>query len=500
MTRSLISWQRGGGRRRLQAPRVECLEARDLPGFLAPLNMDLGYSPRAMALGHFRGNQLPLDLAVADFYGVNVLLGNGDGTFAPPVHYFTGDNTSSVAVGDVDGDGTLDLVVANYGRSPFYDSGVSVLLGNGDGTFQPARNVFLNPQRPPTSVAVGDFNGDGLLDIAVAGPLRCDYCAPAFVDVLLGHGDGTFQLRDEYYPDGVPDFMVVADFDRDRIPDLAVLTHPYPYTTSEVTVLLDNGDGTFRHGGDYAGTSGWDSLAVGDFRGIGNFDLAVADNDNNSVNVLLGNGDGTFQPARAFPAGPRPNGVAVGDFNGDGKLDLAVANFGSNNVSALLGNGDGTFQPAQSFPAGTYPFALAVGDFNGDGFPDLAVGRYNGVSILLNDTTWPPGAGPASGPGTGLNGRALASVALPAAAPSLPAPAHDSLMAPIAVDPIEPLAAPHLANALFASPTRDDPALTLLEVPFVIPQAQWPTSWQLLLLNDLDLVEQALTTLVWQGP
>jgi hypothetical protein len=325
-----------------------------------------GNLPFSVAVGDFNGDG-KLDLAVADNGGgVSVLLGNGDGTFQPAVSYAAGSIPWSVAVGDFNGDGKLDLAVANAGSD-----NVSVLLGNGDGTFQPAVNYAAGVS--PNSVAVGDFNGDGKLDLALADN-------GGGVSVLLGNGDGTFQPAVSYAAGTFPYSVAVGDFNGDGKLDLAVADNG-----GGVSVLLGNGDGTFQPAVSYAaGSIPW-SAAVGDFNGDGKLDLAVANWGSNNVSVLLGNGDGTFQPAVNYAAGVSPHSVAVGDFNGDGKLDLAVANMDSNNVSVLLGNGDGTFQPAVNFATGPFPVSVAVGDFNGDGRLDLAVASFawNDVSILL---------------------------------------------------------------------------------------------------------------------
>jgi hypothetical protein len=202
-------------------------------------------------------------------------------------------------------------------------------------------------------------------------------------------------------------------------------------------VLLGNGDGTF---GQTAVTSDAGAaplaLAVADFNGDGNPDLAVTQFDGNTVNVLLGNGDGTFQTGPSYTVGSglhsSPFAVAVADFNRDGISDLVTANYNSDNVSVLLGNGDGTFQAATNYDTDLNAVSVAVGDFNGDGFPDLAAANHYGdnVSVLRNAKDWsapssgvPPlglsspastGASPLVGQTT--NERTEAALALPAAA------------------------------------------------------------------------------------
>src|SRR5579862_1673314 len=255
------------------------------------------------------------------------------GDFGAPASYAVGTGlgpVGSVALGDFNGDGKADLVVTNYP-----DSSVSVLLGNGDGTFQSKVDYSAGPQ--PVSVAVGDFNGDGKVDLVVANGND----GPSNVSVLLGNGDGTFQAAANY----------------------SVGSLLYPYMSPA-------------------------SVAVGDFNGDGKADLATA-NQFGNVSVLLGNGDGTFETAAHYPAGAGAVAVAVGDFNGDGKADLVTVNYADNSLSVLLGNGDGTFQASVNYTLATFPYvspdSVAVADFNGDGKADLAVANASAgsVSVLL---------------------------------------------------------------------------------------------------------------------
>ena len=296
---------------------------------------------------------------------VSVLSNNGDGTFAPAVNYTVRD-PESVAVGDFNGDGKADLAVAT-GQI----DGLDVLVNNGDGTFASA--VAYNPGYVGLSVAVGDFNKDGKLDLVEA---------TGGVSVLLGNGNGTFQAAKHYTATNAS-LVAVGDFCGKGNLDLAVAS-TYSGT---VSVLQGNGNGTFQPPGVAytVGTQPY-SMAVGDFNGDGNLDLAVANYGSNNVSVLLGNGDCTFQDAVNYAAG-LPKSVAVGDFNGDGKLDLAVANY-LFPTSVLLGNGDGTFQTQVLYEAYLGSNAVAVGDFNGDGRPDLvsALSPLAEVAILMNAT------------------------------------------------------------------------------------------------------------------
>jgi hypothetical protein len=335
-------------------------------GFLAQATYSTA-GPASVVAADFNGDGMT-DLAILS-YGL-VLLGNGDGTFQPG-RFSYGTLCYFGAAGDFNGDGNTDVVCANELNT------VTVLLGNGDGTFQPP--VAYPAGAEPLGVAVGDFDGDGNADLAVASAVDNK------VYVLLGNGDGTFRPAVSYDVGRFPTCVTVGDFNGDHKTDLAV-ANDGGYT---VSILLGNGDGTFEAAASYAAGVGPDAIAAADFNGDGRLDLAVATAETGVI-VLLGNGDGTFQPQVAYPAGTAEYALAVADFNGDGRPDLAVTN-GSNNLTVLLGNGDGTFQAGVGYSVGEGPASLASGDFNGDGRADLAVGYSPGnVSVLL-------GAAPAPG-------------------------------------------------------------------------------------------------------
>jgi len=333
----------------------------------------LGTQPQSVVVGDFRGIGRT-DLAVANVVSDNVtiLLSNGDGTFAngssSPI--LVGTFPVSIAAGDFNGDGKLDLATVNVATQ-----NLTILLGNGDGTFK-ALTQSVPAGSIPEQVVVGDFNGDGKLDLAVT-------LYGNGVLILLGNGDGTFTPVPAIPATGsYPDDLAVGDFNGDGKLDLAV-TNEYG---KSLTILLGNGDGTFTAATSPAVGTYPLAIAAGDFNGDGKLDLAVVDSGDNNLTILLGNADGTFQ-AKASPAtGANPVGLAIADFNGDGKLDLAVTNQGGGNVSILLGNGDGTFTPSASSPAtGESPGQIAVGDFNQDGQLDLAMANEgtNNISVLL---------------------------------------------------------------------------------------------------------------------
>jgi hypothetical protein len=274
------------------------------------------------------------DLVVANFGGtVGVLLGNGDGTFRAPVSYSSGGlEAFSVAIADLRGNGHMDLVVANWCPSSGCENGVlGVLLGNGDGTFQ-APVTYSSGGYQSYSVAIGDVNGDGKPDLVAANLCQsAGNCGNGGVGVLLGNGDGTFQTAVSYSAGGTgTESVVIGDVNGDGYPDLAVANDLECNTCSDggVSVLLGNGNGTFQAAVSYdSGGQKAFSVVIGDVNGDGYPDLVVANVISSSVGALLGNGNGTFQTAATYDSG----GIgaylaAVADVNGDGKLDVVVAN------------------------------------------------------------------------------------------------------------------------------------------------------------------------------
>jgi hypothetical protein len=226
-----------------------------------------------------------------------VLLGNGDGTFGAKSDYATGNGPVSVAIGDLNGDGKPDLAVASAGSYPNYYGTVSVLLGNGDGTFGTKTDYATGSN--PRSVAIGDFNGDGKPDLVVANQLS------STVSVLFGNGNGTFGARCDYGTGNAPSSVAIGDLNGDGKPDLAVTNEGSPTASNTVSVLLGNGDGTFGARIGYGTGSGPSSVAIGDLNGDGRLDLAVASGA--GVSVLLNTGG-----SGNVGVGPTPGGGAGG--------------------------------------------------------------------------------------------------------------------------------------------------------------------------------------------
>src|SRR6266852_4026269 len=315
--------------------------------------------------------KLDLVLTVVSQGGVGVFLGRGDGTFQPEVNYTTGVYPLAFTAQYMNGYGNLDLVVADQ-ESNY----VSVLLGKGDGTFSPRTNLPAGPSSPvqlyATAAVVGDFDGDGIPDLAV-DEVDFDYPGTGVVSVLLGKGKGVFQSPVSTKSNGAMDIMEAGDFNGDGRLDIALSTG------NGAAVMLGNSDGTFGSPLQVVNTLGTPArgLVTGDFNNDGNQDLVVNLNPN-GIAVMLGNGDGTFQSAVTYPTDQLPSGLTVADLNGDGIPDVIAT---GDKVDVFLGKGDGTFPKRVDYNAGNFPVQVITGDFNADGKLDIAAAAEGTAAI-----------------------------------------------------------------------------------------------------------------------
>jgi hypothetical protein len=375
----------------------------------------VGTMPVAMAVADVNGDGLA-DLIVANLESdnISVLLGSRGGGFSPapgsPIAEGDAYQPVAVAVGDFNGDGKPDLVIANRDRALW------LYFGDGTGAFTRAPYPYYS-DASPVAMAAADLNGDGNTDLAIANG------ANGTVDVRPGDGAGGFGIGIEIAFGLENSAIAAGDFNGDGYADLAVAD----FADGKVWILLGNRDGAPTNGSSFAAAN-VTSIAVADFNVDGKADLAFT--NSTGVTVMLGDGTGAFNPAPGspFPTGSQPSSVAVGDFNGDGVPDLAVANKKDGTVSVLLGNGSGGFSPMSGSPfgvgAGSSPAAIVVADFNGDGRADLAVAgsatnniiQLLATPLLLGPGTLPTGAVnqvyPATSVGvTGANGPFIWSAA-----------------------------------------------------------------------------------------
>ncbi|HUQ93494.1 MAG TPA: VCBS repeat-containing protein, partial [Bryobacteraceae bacterium] len=393
--------------------------------FQPPVRVARGFVATSVASGDFNKDGNP-DIAVSSetSSSATILLGNGNGTFGPPGSYVTRAGAGPFFVTDFDSDGNSDVVFGaghpDGITAAANDSNVTVLYGRGNGTLHAAPSVVLPSLGEFT---VGDFNGDGLPDVAATAPLTNGLSNTAGLNLAFNDGNGTLTPQP---PIPVPSQnapaqlsrITSADFNGDGRRDVAVTSG------SIVHVLTANGAGGFNAPASFTASSQMTSITAADVNGDNRQDLVFTDEGEDSVSVALGNGNGTFQTRTIMNAGVDPKGAVAADVNGDGRPDLIVVNFGTagndsvpGGISVLLGGGSGAFQAAANFAAGLHPTNVTVGDVNLDGRPDIIVSTGganaatlvavlpgNGNGTFQTPTLLPAGFGPAQTALTDFNG------------------------------------------------------------------------------------------------
>jgi hypothetical protein len=363
-------------------PSVTALVASGDPGHYT-LTATVGGSGNSAPIGSISLLDASNNNAVL---GASSLAGGGAGSnflfFSQMEPAGAGNGPSLMTVGDLNGDGILDIAVVTSSTECHFnncpDPGVTVLLGDGHENFTTGTTFDLGSAARPSSLGIADFNGDGFPDLVVA-----DSSAQT-ITILEGSSTGAFTDSNTIVVGNIQSFAI-ADFNEDGIPDVAV-ANP---TANLITLFLGKGDGTLTASSATPTSVNSTTIATGDFNGDGIPDLIGVNAD--TATILLGNGDGTFTQSAIHPAaGEEPISIAAGDFNGDGKTDVAFLDAIPATVTILLGNGDGTFAPAPNSPTllsqnGISGGVLFVGDFNGDGKTDLATQPVDGNFLLLGD-------------------------------------------------------------------------------------------------------------------
>ena len=339
--------------------------------FGAEASFAAGTNPYFVRTGDLNGDGF-VDLITADYGAAttSALLGNGNGTFRAKQSFNTGNGVTAVSIADTNGDGALDIISADSNSNS-----TSVFLGNGNGTFK-ARKSFSTGSSP-TGVSTGDINGDGVIDIVIGE--QNSHVASVFI----GNGDGSFQARRSFSVGTAPMSVALGDLNGDGALDIVTADR----LTATTSVLMGNGDGTFKANRSYASGSTTYSVALDDLNGDNILDIITADYGSSTASVFIGVGNGSFRARMSFVVGTNPTSVAASDANGDGILDLVTADLNGNSTSLLIGNGNGTFQAKTNLTTGTNPRSVSFADTNGDGVKDIitANGGSNGISLFLGN-------------------------------------------------------------------------------------------------------------------
>ncbi len=317
---------------------------------------------------------------------VSVLKNNGDGTFATKVDYMAGFSPSRLIACDIDGDGDKDIITANADAWVDTSEMVSVLKNNGDGTFADKIGFGVDSLvQTPFSLSASDLDGDGDPDLAVAVGRYPD---SSVLSIFKNAGEGNFGSHTDYIVGNYPHFVYAADLDSDGDDDLAIGVSYSRGIFGNISVLKNNGNGTFASRIDYPTGEFPFSLMVKDIDGDGSKDIISATYGyDGGASILRNKGDGTFPIRADYNVGASPHGVIASDLDGDGDNDLAVANSLEYTLSMLRNNGNGTFQPKVNFNANGYPASISASDMDGDGDRDLLTAQPNTgtFSVLSND-------------------------------------------------------------------------------------------------------------------
>ncbi len=339
---------------------------------------DTGDGPHAAALADLDGDG-DLDIVTADYYGdnVSVLMNDGEGIFTKEEQYQTGDGPRSIFLADIDDDDDIDIVTGNY-----VDDTVSVLKNNGDGTFAP--RVDHDTGSGPFSIFLADVGEDANSDLDL---ITADEQEQGFkVSVLENDGTGAFGNRKSYKVGTKPKGLFLADLDDDGYHDIATAN----WADDTVSVLINKGDGTFENDVVYDTGDAPRSIYIANVDGDNFPDIVTADQYSNNISLLLNNGDGTFGTFNEHGVGANSISIFLGDIDGDGDNDILTSNLLDNTISVLKNDGSGGFSERVDYEVDQGPYSVLLGDVNGDGEVDIVTANNYADSVSVRYSNFPP--------------------------------------------------------------------------------------------------------------